>query len=154
MTSKMRRHLPGTFLTKDLGQGNWRLSRGEPAAADIFLRGADSGATEALRVMSVSDIDIEWRDPAEWRHAAETRGQAAWHDQAVVLTMTSAARRRSIETRSAIVHEPLGELYDVLPLVEFDARARRFWRRVFRLVRIPGGRHLLGLLARRTRGRQ
>ena len=30
------------------------------------------------------------------------------------------------------------------------SRARRFWRRVFRLVRIPGGRYLLGVLARRT----
>jgi hypothetical protein len=29
---------------------------------------------------------------------------------------------------------------------------RRFWRRVFRVVRIPGGRLLLGWLSRRTRG--
>ena len=27
-----------------------------------------------------------------------------------------------------------------------DADARRFWRRVFRLVRIPGGRYLLKVL--------
>jgi hypothetical protein len=40
-----------------------------------------------------------------------------------------------------------------LPLVSFDDKARRFWRRVFRLVRIPGGRHLLGVLARRNRDR-
>jgi hypothetical protein len=142
MTSKLRRHLPGAFLARELGQGSWRLSRDEPAPVDIFLRGADLGTAEAFRTISVSDIDIEWRDEAERR------------DEAVELTLTSTERRRSIKTRSAIVHEPLGHLYEVLPLVEFDARARRFWRRVFRLVRIPGGRHLLGILARRTRGRQ
>jgi hypothetical protein len=54
--------------------------------------------------------------------------------------------------RGAIVHEPLPKLYAELPLAGFDERARRFWRRVFRLVRIPGGRHLLGVLARRPRG--
>jgi hypothetical protein len=36
-------------------------------------------------------------------------------------------------------------------LADFDARARRFWRRVFVLVRIPGGRRLLGMLARASR---
>ena len=52
---------------------------------------------------------------------------------------------------SAIVHEPLGHLYESLPLVKFDAKARRFWRRVFRLVRIPGGRYLLKFLARTSK---
>jgi hypothetical protein len=40
----------------------------------------------------------------------------------------------------------LGHLYESLPLVSIDADARRFWRRVFRLVRIPGGRFLLKIL--------
>jgi|ERR1700722_4156163 hypothetical protein len=136
MTSKLRRHLGGTFAARELGEGNWRLSREEPVPADVFLRLAHSATAEALRAGSVSDIDIEWRD------------------EAVLLTVTSAERRRSIKARSAIVHEPLGRLYEALPLAEFDAGARRFWLRVFRLVRIPGGRHLLGLLARRSRGRR
>ena len=46
-----------------------------------------------------------------------------------------------------------GELTEPDPLAGLDEKARRFWRRVFRLVRIPGGRHLLGVLARRSRGR-
>lgn len=135
MKPKMRRKLPGTFLTQDLGEGAWRLSRAEAAPIDVYLRGAEFGAAEALRSLSVRDIDIEWR--------AET----------VMLTMTSAEQRRSVEAQSAIVHEPLPRLYEVLPLVSLDAKARRFWRRVFRLVRIPGGRYLLSALARRTRGR-
>jgi hypothetical protein len=38
-----------------------------------------------------------------------------------------------------------------LPLASIDADARRFWRRVFRLVRIPGGRYLLKVLTRARR---
>jgi hypothetical protein len=136
MKPKMRRKLPGTFLTRELGQDAWQLSRGEAASIDVFLRGAESGAAETLRSPSVRDIEIEWR--------AET----------VVLTMTSAEQTRTVKVQSAIVHEPLARLYEALPLASFDAQARRFWRRVFRLVRIPGGRHLLGVLARRSQDRR
>ena len=67
------------------------------------------------------------------------------------MTLTSAQRSVVAAAQSAIVHEPLPHLYETLPLVRFDAKARRFWRRVFRLMRIPGGRHLIGALARRSR---
>jgi hypothetical protein len=136
MKPKMRRHLLGTFLARDLGEGVWRLSRGEAAPIDVFLRGTESGAAEALGSPVVRDVDIEWRP------------------ETVVLRVTSAEQIRSVKARSAIVHEPLPRLYEALPLVSLDAKARRFWRRVFRLVRIPGGRYLLGALARRTRGRR
>jgi hypothetical protein len=136
MKPKMRRKLPGTFLTRDLGAGAWRLSRGETEPIDILVSGTESEAADALRSRFVRDIDIEWRA------------------EAVVLSMTSAERRRSVKAQSVIVHEPLPRLYETLPLVTLDAKARLFWRRVFRLVRIPGGRHLLGVLARRTRERR
>jgi hypothetical protein len=136
MKPKMRRNLPGTFITRDLGEGAWRLSRGEAAPIDVFLRGTESAAAEALRSPFVRDIDIEW--------CAET----------VVLTMMSAEQLRTVKAQSAIVHEPLARLYDALPLASLDAETRRFWRRVFRLVRMPGGRYLLGVLARRTRDRR
>jgi hypothetical protein len=134
MRANVRRKFPGTLMTHDLGEGTWRLSRGGPAPLDVFLRGADFRAADALRLSGISDVDIEW--------CAEN----------VVLTITSAGRRNSISVQSAIVHEPLGRLYEALPLVSLDEKARRFWRRVFWLARIPGGRHLLGVLARRTRG--
>jgi hypothetical protein len=135
MIPKMRRHLSGTFLARELAAGAWQLARGEPPPADVFLRGVDSGGAELLRSPEVADIDIEW------------------HGATVELTVTSDGRRRSIELQSAIVHEPAAQLYDGLPLIALDAKARRFWRRVFRLVRIPGGRFLLGVMARRTRAR-
>jgi hypothetical protein len=134
MKPNMRRNLPGTFVTRDFGEGAWRLSRSEPLRIDVFVRGADFRAAETLRPSAVRDVDVEWRG-----------GTAA-------LTLTSAGRRQSASVQSVIVHEPLGRLYEALPLVSLDAKARRFWRMVFRLVRIPGGRLLLGILARRTRG--
>src|SRR5258708_14482748 len=135
MRPKMRRNLPGTFLTQNLGEGGWRLSRSEAAPIEVFLRGADSGAAETLRSPLVRDIGIEWRE------------------EKVELTMTSADQPSIIQAQRAIVHEPLARLYEALPLVSLDAKARDFWRRVFRLVRIPGGRSLLGALARRNRHR-
>jgi hypothetical protein len=66
----------------------------------------------------------------------------------VLLTFMRGNRVATVEAAGAIVHEPLGHLYESLPLVSIDADARRFWRRVFRLVRIPGGRYLLKVLTR------
>jgi len=134
MKPNMRRNFPGTFVARDLDRGTWRLSRREPAPMDILLKGAQSGAADAFRPPVVSDIELEWQDGA------------------VLMNMTSGQRGISIKMRSAIVHEPRARLYDVLPLAGFDPKARRFWRRVFTLVRIPGGRYLLGVLARRSRG--
>jgi len=134
MRENARRYLSGTLMTHDLGEGAWRLSRSGPSPVDVFLRGADFRAADTLQPSGISDVGIEWR-------AGD-----------VVLTHTSAGRRNSLSVQSAIVHEPLERLYEALPLVSMDEKARRFWRRVFWLVRIPGGRHLLGILARRTRG--
>ncbi len=134
MKLNMRRNFSGPFVARDLDQGAWRLSRGEPGPVDILLKGVRIDAADAFRSAASSDIELEWRDGA------------------VLMSLTSAQRRVSITMQSAIVHQPLGRLYDVLPLAQFDAKARRFWGRVFLLVRIPGGRYLLGELARRTRG--
>lgn len=134
MQAKMRRNLRGPFQAQDLHDGAWRLSRTD-LKLDVFLRGVDSRAGDTLRLCAISDIDIEWREAA------------------VDLWLISASRRHSIQAQSAVVHEPLERLYDALPLAKFDAKAQHFWRRVFRLVRIPGGRFLLGVLARRSRGR-
>jgi hypothetical protein len=93
----------------------------------------DSTAAEAFTAPEVRGVSIEWLADA------------------VQLALTSAQHSVAATAQSAIVHEPLPRLYEILPLVTLDAKARRFWRRVFRLVRIPGGRYLLGALARRSR---
>jgi hypothetical protein len=136
MISKLRRNLPGPFVARNIGVGSWRLARGYPEPMEVILRGAPSEAEEALSALEAEYLDIEWY--------AET----------VVLTMTSAGRKRSINARSALVHEPLAHLYDALPLAAVDEKMRRFWRRVFRLTRIPGGTYLLGVLARLPKNRR
>ena len=124
----MRRNFAGAFLARDLGHGAWRLSCAVPREIDVILQGAERGAAQAFGTDPLVGFSIEWR------------GETA------LLSFMSGERVATVESRSAIVHEPLPHLYDGLPLVNVDANARRFWRRIFRLVRLPGGRYLLKLL--------
>jgi hypothetical protein len=134
MPPKLRRNFSGAFLPQDRGNGTWQLSRPAPHEINVFLRNAEHSAQRSFAMGPVLDLGIEW------------------HDEKVLLTFMSGERVASVEAVSAIVHEPLERLYERLPMVNIDADARRFWRRVFRLVRIPGGRYLLKVLAR-SRGR-
>lgn len=133
MFAKLRRNFSGAFLPQDLGHGAWQLSRPAPHEVNVFLRDAERGAQHAFGTGPLVDLGIEW------------------HAEKVLLTFMSDERVASVEAAGAIVHEPLDHLYERLPLVSIDADARRFWRRVFRLVRIPGGRYLLKALASRRR---
>jgi hypothetical protein len=133
MSLKLRRNFSGAFQPKTLGGGAWQLSRRAPHEIDVFVRDAEHGAAQAFGAAPIVDLGIEWR--------AEN----------VLLTFMSSERALSVSAASAIVHEPLERLYESLPLVSIDADARRFWRRVFRLVRIPGGRYLLKVLTRSRR---
>ena len=133
MTPKMRRNFAGALSSRQV-LGAWRITCSAPHEAEIIIRGADSRAGAAFGA-TLSDLGIEW----------QTRR--------VLLTMMSAGRVAAVEATAVIVHEPAPRLYAALPLAEFDRRARRFWRRVFLLVRIPGGRSLLGMLAHASRKR-
>jgi hypothetical protein len=133
MSARLRRNFSGAFLPQDRGNGAWQLVRPAPHEIDVFLRDAERGAESSFGTGPLIDLGIEW------------------HAEKVLLTFISDERVASVEAASAIVHQPLLRLYESLPLVSIDANARRFWRRVFRLVRIPGGRYLLKLLARSRR---
>jgi hypothetical protein len=74
-----------------------------------------------------------------------------WRADGVRLTSSAGGRVRLLTVDGAVIHEPAKALYEALPLAGFDAGARRFWKRIFRLMRLPGGRFLLGLFARRAR---
>jgi hypothetical protein len=134
MPRKPRCNFSGAFQAQTLGEGAWQLSRRAPHEIVVFLRGAEHGAARAFGATPIVDLGIEW------------------HDRSVLLTFMSGERAASVAAASAIVHEPLAHLYEGLPLANIDADARRFWRRVFGLVRIPGGRCMLRILTRwRTR---
>jgi hypothetical protein len=128
MSPKMRRNFSGAFMPQDRGNGAWLLTRAAPHDMEVFLRDAEHGAARAFGRTPIVDLGIEW------------------HADRALLTFMSGDRVATVEAASAIVHEPLGRLYESLPLVSIDADARRFWRRVFGLVRIPGGRFLLKVL--------
>jgi len=77
-----------------------------------------------------------------------------WRTDGVMVRVTGAVGVRRFKSASVFIHTPATRLYDDLPLASFDAGAQRFWKRVFRLIRFPGGRLLLGAIARRRRGRR
>ena len=67
------------------------------------------------------------------------------------MSVIGASGVRYFKCGGAVLHEPQMQLYSALPLAQFDAKAQRFWRRIFRLLRIPGGRIVLRWIARRRR---
>jgi hypothetical protein len=133
MKMKTRRSVNGRFKGRDLGSGVWRLSTDDDGP-EIYLAGVEADGAEMLCRAGLGPLEIDWRPDG------------------VFVALTSAGTERLIRARHAVVHEPLARLYEGLPLERFDAAARRFWARIFRLVRIPGGPQLLKLIARRARG--
>jgi hypothetical protein len=135
MKSKLRT-LEGPFTCAELRSGALHLTTGHAAGPEIHVAGTEERAALALRWTSFDSITVEW------------------HGEGVRLTLACAAGDCVVTARSAVIHEPLARLYECLPLAAFDEPARKFWRRVFRLMRIPGGRHLLRLIARRGRAKR
>jgi hypothetical protein len=133
MRIKSARIVHGNFRCRELGPGGWQFSTGRPGEAELYVSGAAPGAAQFLRDAQFESIECRWREDG------------------VLLTLNAPDASRVLKARNALIHEPLMQLYAGLPLVSFDAAARRFWRRVFRLVRVPGGRLLLGFIARRRR---
>jgi hypothetical protein len=126
---RMQHGIEGNVKAAELGNGHWRLYLpGEQR--EIHLRTDEFTAADLRGCNAVS---VQWVGPA------------------VILTIVSPQGTRAIPVSNARVHEPLPILYDCLPLARVDAKTRRFWRWVFRVVRLPGGRLLLGPLARRAK---
>jgi len=132
MNTRIERTLTGAFRAAHLGADSWRLATGAAGSAEIYLSGVDSGAFAALEGAAPSAVCVAW-----------TAGGA-------IVTLIAPGASTQIRSRTATIHEPRPQLYQGLPLVVLDDKARRFWRRVFRIARIPGGRRLLRWIAQRT----
>lgn len=128
----MQRLIRGPLERRELSHGTWQWIA--PGGGEVLIRGAEPGAAEALRSAVPRAISVDWLK------------------EGALVTLISDAGPHLLRARFAVAHEPLVRLYEALPLMSFDPPARRFWRRVFFLVRIPGGRRLLGLVARRAGG--
>jgi hypothetical protein len=135
LKSVMRQSLPGPFSVKKLNPGLWQLTAEAADGARVYLHGATPEASKLLEDTRIAALEFEWR----------TDG--------VMVRVTGADGVRHFKSESVFIHESKPRLYDNLRLASFDAAAQRFWKRVFRLIRIPGGRLLLGAIARR-RGRR
>lgn len=129
----MQRTLPGPFAARELGHGVWHLSAGGSAAPQLYLTIPGNVGSGVLKDPGIRRLQLEWRDDGVTVSVTGTHGVG-------ILTAST-----------AIVHEARERLYDGLPLAGFDAQAKQFWKRVFLLIRIPGGRFLLRFLARRKR---
>jgi len=136
LKSVTRQSLSGPFSATRLNSGLWQLMAEVPDGVRVYLRGAGPEASKLLANMRITALEFEWR----------TEG--------VMVRVTGADGVRHFKSDSVFIHTPATRLYDSLPLAGFDTEAQRFWKRVFRLIRMPGGRLLLGVIARRRRGRR
>jgi len=130
LNMRMQRIMRGPLEQRELAPGAWAWAA--PGGDELLIRGADPGAAELLRSAVPSAVSVDWLK-----------------DGALVTLITDSGPW-PLRARVAVTHEPLARLYETLPLARLEPKARRFWRRVFLLVRIPGGRRLLKLLARRA----
>lgn len=138
MSNNVERTVTASLTAREIAGGAWQLSSATPGGVDLILCGVDAGARAALTGVRAERAVVAWR-----REGAR---------DAALVTLTTAGGTVRVHARTVVLHEPQALLYERLPLVRLDDAARRFWRRVFWLVRIPGGRRLLGLVARRSGG--
>jgi hypothetical protein len=134
MNTRKERTLTGAFRATYLAADTWQLTTGAAGATEIYLTGVDRDASAALRGSTHRAVAL------------------AWSAAGATVTLSSAGASVQFRSRTATVHEPRPLLYQGLPLVVLDKAARRFWRRVFFIARVPGGRRLLRWIAQRRRG--
>ena len=134
MKTRIERTLMGAFRATHLGADSWRLATDMAGSAEIYLSGVDRDAFATLAGAPLNAVIL------------------VWTDSGALITLISAGASGQFNARTATIHEPRPLLYERLPLVVLDPAARRFWRRVFLIARVPGGRRLLRWIAQRTRG--
>ncbi len=132
MKSTTRRHFPMPFVVRPLGANDWVFTV-PGVGPQVLVRGAAPAAAALLATGRCEELTLQWQE------------------NGLRLYVSSVGVRRVFEARFAVVHEVPAALYGTLPLGRFDDAAARFWRRVFRLARFPGGFLLLRFIARRRR---
>lgn len=137
MNTRIERTLTGTFRTAHLAADVWQLttsaagSNGAAGSVEIYLSGVEPEASAVLDGATPTAVCV------------------AWSGAAATVTLVSPGASTQFRSRTATIHESRPQLYRGLPLVVLDDAARGFWRRVFLIARIPGGRRLLRWIAQR-----
>jgi hypothetical protein len=131
----LQRSLSGEFHVEVLGPDTWWVTNQRPPGQCLLLRRVE--ASDPLQAPGVAQrISVTWNGSAP-----------------VAVAFTRDEQTMTVVAGAVFLNEPAAAVYAGLPLPAFTSTMRRFWRRVFRLVRIPGGRWALGWLSRRRRGR-
>lgn len=128
-----------------MNQSNWN--------GDFFLEPCSSGWR--LRCADGMSV-LLFHAAIDARHAGRRieRICVQWCENgAADVELHAGAETLKLHLQDVVAHRPLAGLYAALPLLSYDARSRRFWHRVFWLVRIPGGSALLRFVARRARAK-
>ncbi len=145
MASATRRLLAGDYTPQSDGDGIWRLRGGAEPHWTLHLRGlrdVDRGESAPRTLEPGGAVEIDWD------------GQGAGAMLMLCAARSSVERPgRRLHARVAILHEAIPGLYADLPLADHDPGARRFWIRVMRIARVPGGGRLIGWIARRRAAR-
>ena len=118
------------FDIEDCGNGLWCLRRRQPRVVAVYLRGFAPPA----QLAQCTAMRIDWPDGSD-----------------VVVSIVLPSQIVTTRAAAAFAHEPRDELYGALALPAFGPAAQRFWRTIFAVVRLPGGRLLLSWLAGRGR---
>lgn len=125
---------PAPFDAAQCGGGLWRVRPAEAPPVTVWLRG-DGPPADIARCTALT---IAWPPGG-----------------GLVVTVSGPDGETQVPTTAAFIHEELEGLYTALPLAHPEPGQARFWRRVFRVIRVPGGRFVLAWLARRaSRGRK
>jgi hypothetical protein len=138
----MQRSFSGSFRIERTNPGWWRVHNTRTPHQVAWLRNARP---------AVRDLPAERDLPSEQDLPVEFDGMHVdWSSPGSVAVVLGAGQGARALTADAVqLQEPNERLYDALPLERFTPQAQRFWQRIFWLVRLPGARALLGLVARR-----
>ena len=128
----MQQSFSGEFVIAEPHPGTWQIDNRLAPQQRIIVRGVKTPRTAVPAIPT--GVSLAWTAPKQ-----------------VVVTLQDGVQSVALTCDSAVSQQALKSLYRTLPLAQFTAARRRFWRRVFWLVRIPGGRSLLGVIARRAR---
>ena len=131
-----RKTWSGIFRAQPRAARGWLLSATGAMPVEVHLTGVDLPADAGPGVLTAAPID---------------RIDIDWSVDGASVALSQAGTVLRLKARAAFVLEPRPELYRALPLETFAPKSRNFWKRIFLLVRIPGGRLLLQYIARRAR---
>jgi hypothetical protein len=121
----------GEFVVLAQPGAVWRIDNRLASGESVTLRGVEPAAVPPGLITRLA---IEWAPDGSAR-----------------VTLSNGVDALALRVAGALLHEPLPDLYAPLALPSFTPDMARFWRRVFRIVRLPGGRWLIGVIARRAR---